>query len=184
MALQVFRKTAKVMLERPRTPHSRSTPWRNARRALRGGGILALKALGETDVDKATRALAPPSLRVQLSEAVGCVEHDGRRGHDTAASSGPGTGTRGWRILALLDARRSLVCHLLPAVLTPLTLLRHFCLVPVDSVEPAPGALLVVEHAELLHQRNHQPLARLLALAVVGGKELRQPLACCQSCRL
>ena len=78
MALQVFRKIAKVMRERPRTPRSRSTPWRSARRVSRGGGILAFKALGETDMDKATRALAPPSVWVQLSEAVGCVEHDGR----------------------------------------------------------------------------------------------------------
>ena len=39
------------------------------------GGILRLKVLGETD--KATWALAAPSLCVQLLEAVGCVEHGG-----------------------------------------------------------------------------------------------------------
>ena len=39
------------------------------------GGILLLKVLGETD--KATWALAAPSLCVQLLEAVGCVEHGG-----------------------------------------------------------------------------------------------------------
>jgi hypothetical protein len=39
------------------------------------GGILFLEVLGETD--KATWALAAPSLWVQLLEAVGCVEHGG-----------------------------------------------------------------------------------------------------------